>query len=145
MVIDYLVNPDPGFWWPNKLFKYCWKKLSFLIKNLNLLFPRLDPLKERPSYRRSLLPSTENISTSKNEIYFLPSVFVSHFLPSWIRIRIQGPLWIRIHSGSATRLKGIVAWDEFLTISLYSRYRILGSFSVFGECVKIFQLLMSTL
>ncbi len=56
--------PDPEFWWPkiekNLQLK---KRLYFLIKNCYLPFPR--PSKGRPSYRRSLQPSKENIQHFK--------------------------------------------------------------------------------
>ncbi len=42
----------------------------------------------RPSYRRSLQPSTENIQHLKNEILSTSFYFSGPFLPSWIRIRI---------------------------------------------------------
>jgi hypothetical protein len=43
------------------------KMYMFLIKNWYLLIPCL--LKGRPSYRRGLQPSKENIQHFKNEIY----------------------------------------------------------------------------
>ncbi len=72
---------DPEFWWP----KYSWKKILifFYIKNSNL---------GRPSYRRSLHPSKENIQHFKTWIFF---TFVVQFGPPGsgsvfpMRIRIQ--------------------------------------------------------
>ncbi len=45
--------------------------------------------KGRPSYRRSLQLSKENIQQFKTWNFFTFFLFVGHFCPSWIRIRIQ--------------------------------------------------------
>ncbi len=71
--------------------------------------------KGRPSYRRSLQPSKENIQHCKRWNLLTVFYFPGQFLPSWIRIRIgnlriadldtvriQGLYWIRIQSGSTT-------------------------------------------
>jgi hypothetical protein len=67
-----------------------------------------------------------------------------------------GTCTVAVIPGLVSSLKGTVASDGFLIISLHPRYRIrilhffylcrtLASFSVFGECAKISQLLMRTL
>jgi hypothetical protein len=71
--------PDPGFWWTktgkNLQFEFFFNFWSKIAIYLSLRLP-----KGRPSYRRSLQPSKENIFTF---FYFFGS-----FLPSWIRICI---------------------------------------------------------
>jgi hypothetical protein len=80
--------PDPGFWWP-KTRKKCRKHLYFFkSKNCNLLILGLH--KGRPSYRRILQPSKENIHHFKTLNFFTFFYFCGSFLPSWIQI------WIRI-------------------------------------------------
>ncbi len=70
--------------------KYRWKFFSlFFIKN----YPR--PHKERPSYRRRLQPSKENTQHFKKWNLLTLFYVCGSFLPSRIRIRIQGPHWIR--------------------------------------------------
>ncbi len=52
--------------------------------------------KGRPSYRRSLQPSKENIQHFKTWKFFTFFCFCGSFLPSWIRIRIQELKLMRI-------------------------------------------------
>jgi len=47
--------------------------------------------KRRPSYRRSLQSSKENIEHFKKRNLLFFSYFYRSFLPSWIRIRIANP------------------------------------------------------
>jgi hypothetical protein len=63
---DVNPNPDPGFWWPksekkntaeNLFSKLFWSKIAIYLS------PGLQ--KGRPSYRRSLEPSKENIQHFK--------------------------------------------------------------------------------
>ncbi len=70
----FQVNLDPGFWW-QKLEKYSWKNVSFLIKNCNLLYKREHPALQKMKF-----------------INFF--IFVSVILSSWIQIRRIH--WIRI-------------------------------------------------
>ncbi len=83
-------DTDPGFWWL-KIGKNTTKKIYFLVKNCNLLIPKL--LKGRPSYRRSLQPPKENIQHFKKW-----NLFNYFLMLSWM----QGPRWIRIHYGSGS-------------------------------------------
>ncbi len=93
-VVDRVsLNPDPAF--QNEfgsrvlITKSCqksWKNLSFVDQKLHLLIH-----KGRPSYRRNLQPSTENIEHLKKwNILTFFFYLCGSFLPSWIRI------WIRI-------------------------------------------------
>ncbi len=57
---DPVPDPDPGFWWPKmgknlseKKFVFFWSKIAFYLS--------LGFRNGRPSYRRSLQPSKENI------------------------------------------------------------------------------------
>ncbi len=71
---DFRLNtstvPDqyPGFSWPKLKKIYCWEKITFWSKIAIYLYLGLH--KGRPSYRRSLQPSKENIQDkiSKYEI-----------------------------------------------------------------------------
>ncbi len=60
--------------------KFCYQKLQFTVP-----VPR--PHKRRPSYRRSLQPSKEDIQHEISELFSIFSIFCVTFLPSWIRIR----------------------------------------------------------
>ncbi len=108
-------DPDPirirnqGFY--DKKFKqiYSWKKI-FGIKTT--VYLSLDLRKGRPSYKKRLQLSKENIQHFKTWNFLIFSTFEGHFCPSGsgsrsrfrIRNRIQRPDWIRIQSGSETLL-----------------------------------------
>ncbi len=85
-------------------------KFFFQSKTTIYLSPGLH--KGRPSYKRSLQLSKENIQHFKTWNFLLFSTFLGHFCPPGsgsgfrIRIRIHWPDWIRIQfgSGSATLL-----------------------------------------
>jgi hypothetical protein len=63
---------------------YCWNFFYiYLTQGLH---------KGRPSYRRSLQPSNESISASRNKNCQLFFYFCGSFLPSWIRIPDTNPL-----------------------------------------------------
>ncbi len=81
-------DPSPGFWWP-KLTKKIAEKIYFLMKNCNL--QSLDVLKGRPSNRRSLQPSKENIQHFKQWNLLTSFYFCASFCPPRSR-------WIRIHN-----------------------------------------------
>ncbi len=96
------VNQDPGFWRP-KIFKNLQRKKNvslFLIKDCNLLF--LGRQKGRPSYKRSLQPSKENIQHFKTWNFLTLFKFCRSLCPTGsgsgfrIRIRIHWPGSIRI-------------------------------------------------
>ncbi len=61
-------------------FSFCWSK--------NAIYLSLGLPKERPSYRRSLERSKENIQQFKRWILLTLLYFSESFLPSWIQIRI---------------------------------------------------------
>ncbi len=77
----FQVNPDPGFWWPKieENFFSFWSKIAIYI------CPNLQPSKEYIQHFKKW-----NVLTF---FYVCGS-----FLPSWIRIRIQVPHWIRIQN-----------------------------------------------
>ncbi len=108
---------------------------------------------------------------SSNVTAYLASPLLQNYGPNLTLIFIPGTLNCSNTSRQATAptfrylyssyhpvvssLKGTVARDGYLTISLHPRYRIrilhffyfcrtLASYSVFGECAKISQLLMRT-
>ncbi len=94
-------NPEPdtgqGFWilmnqnWTQKI--QIWSKIAIYLCL---------------SYRRSLQSSKVNIQHYKTMKFTNFFLFVSHFCPPGsgsglrIRVRIQGPHWIRIQSGSGS-------------------------------------------
>jgi hypothetical protein len=101
-------NPDPGVWWPQTEEKKIQLKIFltfFLIKNCNLLMPKLQ---EKPSALKR-----EHLALQKWNLWTFSYVCGS-FLPSWIRIRIANPdPWtqlnpdpIRIQSGSGSTTLG---------------------------------------
>ncbi len=81
-----------GFWWPNwKIFTAENKFGTYFLWSKIAIYLSLDLHKGRPSYRRSLKPSKENIQHFKtwnflNFFYFC----VSFGNPGWIRIRNTG-------------------------------------------------------
>ncbi len=85
------------------------KKIKFLLDKKTTIYLSLGFHKGRPSYKRSLQLSKENIHHFKTWNFLIYSYFCGSFLPSWIRIRfrIHWPDWIliRFGSGSATLLK----------------------------------------
>ncbi len=94
-------NPDPGFWWPKT------EEKKYNRKFFNIFFWSQIAIYLRPSYRRSLHPSKQNIQYFKKWNFLIFSMSVGNFCPHgsgsglriWIRIRIQEPNWIRIQSG----------------------------------------------
>ncbi len=71
--------------------KFC---IIFFMKDFNLLTSKL---------QESLQPSKENIQHYKKWNLLTFFYIYGSFLPSRIRIRIQGPHWIRNQSGSGSR------------------------------------------
>jgi hypothetical protein len=66
---------------------YCWKK-NYIFLDQKLQFTIFLGLhKGRPSYRRSLQPSKENIQYLKTWKFWTFFYFCGSFLSSWIRIR----------------------------------------------------------
>ncbi len=100
---DPIAKLDPGFWWPRSEEKKIQLKIFFYQIAIYL---SLGLLKGRPSCRRSLKPSEENILHCKRWNLLTVFYFYFHFCPCvsgtglLIRIRILGPHWIRIQSGS---------------------------------------------
>ena len=83
-----ITDPDPGFddlkfkkFIAGNLISFSWSKIAiYLFLGLH---------KGRPSYRRSLQPSKENIQYLKTWKFWTFFNFCGSFLPSWIRIRIR--------------------------------------------------------
>ncbi len=97
-----------------KMFSWIKKKLIFLKSKL--LIPR-PPFKGRPSFRRSLQPTKENIQHFKTWHFltflggnFRPPESRSGFL---IRIRIHWPDWIRIQFGSGSGSEPMTTFTFF--------------------------------
>ncbi len=81
----FKVNPDPGYGWP-KLEKKNAENLlvkSYFDKKI-VIYLSLGLHKGRPSYRRSLQPSKENIHHFKRWNLLAVSYFSGSFLSSWI-------------------------------------------------------------
>ncbi len=120
-------NPDPGFWWPRSTAG----NFSFFFWSQIAIYLSLGLHKGRPSYRRSLAPSKQNIQHLK-KWYLLPFFyFGGPFLPSWIRIANPGtdpetplnpdPIRIRIHNtaenpGFCIRHLGVRIPEEHLIL-----------------------------
>ncbi len=87
-----------------------WKKL-LLKKKINFfgskttIYLSLGLHKGRPSYRRSLQPSKENIQYLKTWKFWTFFYFCESFLPSWIRIRIQQLKLMRIRMRIRIRIR----------------------------------------
>ncbi len=88
-----IADPDPG-----SGSRLLWSKIDkklLLKKKLNFFGSKtticlsLGLHKGRPSYRRSLQPSKENIQYWKTWKFWIFFSFCGSFLPSWIRIRIH--------------------------------------------------------
>ncbi len=80
-------DPDPGFDDIKLKKNYSWKfNLYFFYQKLQFTYP-LDLHKGRPSYRRNLRPSKENIQYLKTWKFWTFFYVCGSFLPSWIRIR----------------------------------------------------------
>ncbi len=76
------------------------KKIKLFLDQKLIIYLSLGLHKERPSYRRGLQLSKEAIQHFKTWTFIIFSYFCGSFLPSWIRIRILWPDWIRIQSRS---------------------------------------------
>ncbi len=77
-------DPDPGF--DDLKLK---KNLIFSFWSTIAIYLSLGLHKRRPSYKRSLQPSKENIQHFKTWKFWTFFYFCGSFLPSWIRIRIR--------------------------------------------------------
>ncbi len=90
----YLIaDPDSGsgsrVWW-SKIEKNLLLEILFLFSRSKIaIYLSLGLHKGRPSYRRSLQPSKENIQHFKRWKFCPFFNFFGSFLPSWIRIRIR--------------------------------------------------------
>ncbi len=103
-------DPDPGGLITKNWRKKLQKKNIYFFGSKTIIYLSIGLLKGRPSYKRSLQLSEENIQHFKTWDFLFFSSFVGHFSPprsgSGFRlwIRIHWPDWIRIRlgSGSAT-------------------------------------------
>ncbi len=96
-----IADPDSGsgsrVWWPKIEKNYSWKKIKFFFWLKTKIYLSQGLHKGRPSYRRSLQPSKENIQHFKTWKFYTFSIFVGHFCPPgsgsgsaiWMRIRIR--------------------------------------------------------
>ncbi len=77
-----------------------WKHLQLkkIFYSKTTIYLSLGLHEERPSYRRSLQLSKENIQHFKTWNFLIFFYFCGSFLPAWIRI--NWPDWIRIQFGS---------------------------------------------
>ncbi len=74
-------NPDPGFCWP-KLEKFSnWKKKYFFFLSKISIYLSLGLHKRRPSYKKSLQPSKDNIQHFLTWNFLTFFYFVDHFCP----------------------------------------------------------------
>ncbi len=76
--------------------KYSRKKYLFFGSKIAIYLSHLGLLKGRPSYRRYLQPTTENIQHFKKLNLLNFYLFCGSFSPSWIRIRIANSIRVRI-------------------------------------------------
>ncbi len=92
-------NSDPGFWCLKIGRKKCSKKFSSSLFDQKLQFTYVQAAGEA-----FIQPSKKNIQHVKkwNLLTFF-YVCESFYLPSWIRIRIQGPHWIRIRDHNTAK------------------------------------------
>ncbi len=106
--LHFRLNTDPN---PDLMTKN-WKKFTAEKKknfwSKTAIYLSLGLNKGRPSYKRSLQLSKENLQHFKTWNFLIFSTFVGHFCPPGFgsgfrirnRIRIHWPDWIRIHYGS---------------------------------------------
>ncbi len=91
-----------------RVLRVWWSRIE--KKSKTTIYQSLGLHKGRPSYRRSLQPSKENIQQFKTWNFKIFSIYVGHFCPPGsgsefriqIWIRIHWPDWIRIQSGSGS-------------------------------------------
>ncbi len=108
-------DPDPGFWWLN--FE---KNLDFIFLIKIAIYLYLGHHKGRPSYMRSLQPSTENIQPFKTEKGIR--------IRNWIRIRKSVVrIWVSVSVPKCHNSTTTLAWGMLLRIlsRIRSRIRIL--------------------
>ncbi len=92
-------DPDPGFWWPKNCTKFTAEIFFYFFGSKTTIYLSLGLHKGRPSYRRSLQLSKENIHHCKHEIFkFFLLLRVIFALLTWlnpdpirIRTRIRNP------------------------------------------------------
>ncbi len=106
-------DPDPGFWWPKIGKKLQMKKYQIFFWSKIAIYLSLGLHKGRPSYRRSLQPSKENIQHFKTPDPDLDSgcgYGSTDLIESGSNPDPKHCLkeWIRIQSGSETLFKGNV-------------------------------------
>ncbi len=113
------IDPNPEFWY-QKFKKITAEKKYFFHQSA--IYLSLGLSKERPSYRRSIQTSKENIQHFKtwNYLIFFYFCTVVYFCPPgsgsgfwiWIRIRarIYWPDWFRIHSGFGSEI--LLYWEK---------------------------------
>jgi hypothetical protein len=94
-----VVDPDPGDWWPKIVKSYRWKNMLIFSRKLNFL--SLGLRNGRPSYRRSLQPSKENIQQLKKwyfELFLFQWVFFALLDPELADQNQWESVRIRIHN-----------------------------------------------
>ncbi len=90
-------DPDPWFWLPKTGKNLQLKKIEYFFdQKLQFAYLSLSFYNGRPSNRRSLQPSKENIQHFKTWDFLFFFYFCVSFLPSWIRI--PDPIQIRIRN-----------------------------------------------
>ncbi len=82
-------DPDPGFYDQKLIKKLLLKKKLNFFGSKTTIYLSLGLHKGRPSHRKSLQPSKENIQYLKTWKFWTFFYFCGSFLPSWIRIRIR--------------------------------------------------------
>ncbi len=104
-----IADPDSGsgsrLLWPNIDKKLLLKKTLNLFVSKTTIYLFLGIHKGRPSYRRSLQPSKENIQYLKTWKFWTFFYFCGSFLPSWIRVRIQQLKLMRIRIRIRIRIR----------------------------------------
>jgi hypothetical protein len=122
---SFIPDPEPGFWWPktgkNLQLK---KKFDIFLFAKTAIYLSLGLHKVRPNYnyKRSLLPSNENIQHFKKWNFSTFFYCCGSFLPCWIRIRNTGQKQDQYQNlgkkDTTTRKKS--CWFIILTVSHHS-------------------------
>ncbi len=96
-------DPDPWFWWAKIENNTADVFFTFFLSKI-AIFLSLGLHKGRPSYRRNLQPSKENIYVALQKLKFINffSIFVGHFCPPGSRSGSRDPTESVPGSGSTT-------------------------------------------
>ncbi len=109
--MDTNTDPDPDPIWiqgfnDQKLKKnYGWNLFFIFLWSKTAIYLSLGLHKVCPCYKEAFSSEKRPSNTSKHELLQIFVYFCGSFLPSWIRIRIHRPDWIRIQSGSGSRIR----------------------------------------